>query len=81
MAYPPYIREKARQLRREKKMTIDELAECLAISRTTIYYWVRHMPLGQTRDGLRPSSARHEPTRRSIASFATRPMTRRSSTM
>jgi DNA-binding XRE family transcriptional regulator len=37
MAYPAYIREKARQLRQEKKMTIDELAECLVISRTTIY--------------------------------------------
>jgi transcriptional regulator with XRE-family HTH domain len=48
MAYPAYIREKARQLRREKKMTIDELAECLAIPRTTIYYWVRGIPLGQT---------------------------------
>ena len=48
MAYPAYIREKAQQLRREKKMTIDELAECLAISRTTIYYWVRDMPIPRT---------------------------------
>lgn len=48
MAYPAYIKEKAQQLRREKKLTIDEIAECLAIPRTTIYYWVRGMPLPRT---------------------------------
>jgi transcriptional regulator with XRE-family HTH domain len=45
MAYPSYIKEKARQLRREKKLTIDELAERLALPRTTIYYWVRDLPI------------------------------------
>jgi excisionase family DNA binding protein len=48
MAYPAYIREKARELRIEKKLTIDELADRLAISRTTVYYWVRDLPIGQT---------------------------------
>jgi hypothetical protein len=48
MAYPAYIREKAQRLRREKKMTIDEIAECLALPRTTIYYWVRDMPIPRT---------------------------------
>jgi hypothetical protein len=45
MAYPAYIREKARTLRRDRRMTIDEIAERLAISRTTIYYWVRDLPI------------------------------------
>ena len=45
MAYPPYLREKARRLRVEKRLTLDELAECLALSRTTIYYWVRDLPI------------------------------------
>ena len=45
MAYPPYLREKARRLRAEKRLTIDELADCLALSRTTIYYWVRDLPI------------------------------------
>jgi hypothetical protein len=45
MAYPAYIREKARQLRRDKQLTIDELAERMALSRTTIYYWVQDLPL------------------------------------
>lgn len=48
MAYPAYIKEKARQLRVEKKLTIDELAERLAIPRTTIFYWVRDLPIGKT---------------------------------
>lgn len=48
MAYPAYIREKTRQLRIEKKLTIDELAERLSISRTTVYYWVKDVPIGTT---------------------------------
>jgi len=34
--HAPYLREKARQLRVEKKLTIDQLAERLALSRSTI---------------------------------------------
>jgi hypothetical protein len=45
MAYPGYVREKARDLRREKQLTIDEIAERLALSRTTVYYWIRDLPL------------------------------------
>lgn len=48
MAYPAYVKEKARELREKKKLTIDELAERLAIPRTTIYYWVRDLPIGTT---------------------------------
>ncbi|MGA9372155.1 MAG: HTH domain-containing protein [Solirubrobacterales bacterium] len=38
------MREKARQLRRDKDLTIDEIAERLAVSRTTVYFWVGDMP-------------------------------------
>jgi DNA-binding XRE family transcriptional regulator len=48
MAYPAYIRDKARKLRVEKKLTIDELADRLAVSRTTVYYWVSDLPIGPT---------------------------------
>jgi transcriptional regulator with XRE-family HTH domain len=48
MAYPPYIREKVRQLRQQKGLTIDELSERLCLSRTTIYYWVRDLPIPRT---------------------------------
>lgn len=51
MAYPAYVRAKARQLRVEKHLSIDEIAERLALPKTTIYYWVRDLPLGRPRRG------------------------------
>jgi excisionase family DNA binding protein len=56
MAHPTYLREKARQLRKERRLTIDELAERFALSRSTIYYWVRDLPIpgsGPGGDGRR----------------------------
>ncbi len=49
MTYPPYVREKARKLRVEKHLSIDEIAERLALPKTTIYYWARDLPLGRER--------------------------------
>jgi hypothetical protein len=51
MAYPLYVREKARQLRRKEQLTIDQLAERLALPRTTIYYWVRDLPIPRSGPG------------------------------
>ncbi|MBN8867808.1 MAG: helix-turn-helix domain-containing protein [Solirubrobacterales bacterium] len=45
VTHPDYIREKVIQLRREKKLTIDEIAERLAISRTTAYNWVKDIEI------------------------------------
>jgi excisionase family DNA binding protein len=60
MAHPAYLREKARTMRIERKLTIDELAERLALSRSTIYYWVRDLPIpGSGSGGGLPRSA-HE---------------------
>lgn len=44
MAHPAYLRDKTRSLRVEKRLTIDELAQRLALPRTTIFYWVRDLP-------------------------------------
>ena len=44
VTYPAYMREKARQLRMEQGLTIDEIAERFEVSRTTIYFWVGDMP-------------------------------------
>lgn len=49
MAYPSYVREKARRLRVEKHLSIDEIAARLSLPRTTIYYWLRDLPLGRPR--------------------------------
>jgi hypothetical protein len=59
VAYPAYVREKARQLRLEKKLSLDEIAERLALPKTTIYYWIRDLPLGRPRreNGLPGSRA------------------------
>jgi hypothetical protein len=38
------MREKARELRHMRQLTIDEIAERLAVSRTTVFFWVGDMP-------------------------------------
>jgi excisionase family DNA binding protein len=64
MAHPTYLREKARALRAERRLTIDELAERLALSRSTIYHWVRDLPIpGSGSGGEWPEAARRKGTR------------------
>jgi hypothetical protein len=53
-----YLREKARALRRNRGLTIDQLAACLALPRTTIYYWVRDLPIERKPHTTWPESAR-----------------------
>ncbi|MBK8294790.1 MAG: hypothetical protein IPK93_08500 [Solirubrobacterales bacterium] len=48
MAHPEYIRLKAIDLRVNQDMTIDDIAECLAISRTTVFYWVKNLHIPKT---------------------------------
>jgi hypothetical protein len=43
---PAYLRDKARKLRTENKLSIVEIADRLALPKTTIWYWVRDLPLG-----------------------------------
>ena len=51
-------------MRVERKYTIDELAERLALSRSTIYYWVRDLPIpGSGSGGVWPEAARRKGTR------------------
>jgi len=51
MAHAPYLREKAREMRISKRLTIDELAERLALSRSTVYYWVKDLPIERSNSG------------------------------
>jgi len=45
LSHPDYIRDKARELRRERNLSIDEIAERLALPRTTVFYWLRDLPI------------------------------------
>jgi hypothetical protein len=64
MAHPAYLREKARSMRIERRFTIDQLAQRLALPRSTIYYWVRDLPVaGSGSGGGWPESARRKGTR------------------
>lgn len=45
VSHPAYLRDKARALRVSKRLTIDELAERLVLPRTTIFHWVRDLPI------------------------------------
>lgn len=45
MAHARYLRQMARRLRVEQQLTVDELAVRLSLPRSTIYYWVRDLPL------------------------------------
>ncbi len=56
MAYPAYVREKALSLRLEQRLSLPEIAERLALPKTTVYYWIRDVPLQRPRrasDGQR----------------------------
>jgi transcriptional regulator with XRE-family HTH domain len=64
MAYPAYLRERARELRTAKKLSLDEIAARLALPKTTIYYWVKDLPLGRAR-----RENPHRGTRRMQAKF------------
>jgi hypothetical protein len=56
MAHSNYLRRMARLLRVEQRLTVDQLASRLALPRSTVYYWVRDLPLGE-REGERASAA------------------------
>ena len=47
MTYPAYVREKARELRLEKHLSVDEIAARLSLSKSTVYHWVWDIPLGR----------------------------------
>ncbi len=58
MAHSRYLRQMARSLRVEQQLTVDELALRMALPRSTIYYWVRDLPL-RSKGDREPAS--HEP--------------------
>lgn len=49
MAYPRYLRDRARELRVGNSLSLDEIAERLALPKTTVWYWIKDLPLGRPR--------------------------------
>jgi hypothetical protein len=49
MACPADLRAKARELRLTKHLSLDEIAEHLSLPKTTVYYWIKDLPLGRER--------------------------------
>jgi len=43
-----HLREKAIELRTRQNLTLDELVERLGLPRTTIYYWIKDLPIPRT---------------------------------
>ncbi len=71
VAYPAYLREKARQLRTERKLSLLEIAERLALPKTTIFYWIRDLPDPEIkhRDSPGRRRARDKAARRNSAKY------------
>ena len=49
MAYPAYLKERARQLRVKNQLTLVELADRLALPKTTVWHWIKDLPLARPR--------------------------------
>ncbi len=43
-----HLKDKAIALRTEQNMTLDEITECLSVPRTTIFYWIKDIPIPTT---------------------------------
>jgi hypothetical protein len=71
MTHPAYLREKARELRIERKLTLLEIAERLALPKTTIFYWIRDLPGPEIkyRDSPGRRRARDKAARRNSAKY------------
>jgi predicted DNA-binding transcriptional regulator AlpA len=63
MAHAAYIRTKAREMRVERHLTIDQIAERLALPRATIYYWIGDLPVP---DEVKRSDKRKAARRRPV---------------
>lgn len=64
MTHPPYLREKARRLRAERRLSLAEIAARLALPKTTVWYWIEDLPDPSIRRRVTPGR------RRSLAAAA-----------
>ncbi len=48
MSHDAHLREKAIRLRTDQHMTLEQIVERLQLPKTTIYGWIRHLPIPRT---------------------------------
>jgi transposase-like protein len=61
MTHSRYLRNMARLLRVERQLSVDKLAARLALPRSTVYYWVRDLPVrGDRGEAARDPEARED---------------------
>jgi hypothetical protein len=70
MAHPAYLREKARKLRTQHKLTLDEIVERLSLPRTTVFYWIRDLPIDRKPNPRWPDTARAKGNRAMRAKYS-----------
>jgi hypothetical protein len=70
MAHPAYLRDKARKLRAQHKLTLDEIVERLSLPRTTVFYWIRDLPIDRKPNAKWPESARAKGNRAMRAKYS-----------
>jgi AcrR family transcriptional regulator len=60
-----HLRAKAVELRRDHRLSLDEIVERLGLSRTTVYYWIKDIPLGRSKrlNHIRASEVNRENAR------------------
>lgn len=64
--YAP-LRRKAVELRAQQQMTLDQIVERLQLPKTTVYYWIKDIPIDRT---VRQSIAQQRGTKAMQAKFA-----------
>jgi AcrR family transcriptional regulator len=62
-----HLREKAVMLRTQKSMTLDEIVERLSLPKTTVYYWIKDIPIPRTE---RQTAAQRKGTEANRARYA-----------
>lgn len=58
-----HLREKAVMLRTQKNMTLDEIVERLSLPKTTVYYWIKDIPIPRTEKQTAAQQRRADDTR------------------
>ncbi|MFN8372333.1 MAG: hypothetical protein U0694_05590 [Anaerolineae bacterium] len=48
MSHDTHLREKAIRLRTDQHMTLEQIVERLQLPKTTVYGWIRHLPIPRT---------------------------------